>query len=214
MASYFSIDMSNFIIYNEGNVYFLIFILVLSYFFGSISFGLIFSKIFKLGDIRKIGSGNIGATNVLRTGNKLAAFFTLFFDAAKGALVILFSNYFENNTISVICGLLCFLGHLYPIFLRFQGGKGVATFFGILLSLNLSFGLIICVVWIVTLALSRFSSLSALVSSAFSIFLSFYFFDNNEIFLIIIICILIWLKHYKNIIRLTKGLETKIKIKK
>ncbi len=206
--------MSSLILNHQENIYFVIFILVSSYLIGSISFGLIFSKIFKLGDIRKIGSGNIGATNVLRTGNKLAAFFTLFFDAAKGGLVILFSNYIENSTISLFCGLLCFFGHLFPIFLKFKGGKGVATFFGILLSLNLLFGLIICLIWIVTLILSRFSSLSALVSSAFSILLSFYFFDKNEILLIIIICILIWLKHYKNIIRLTKGLEPKIKIKK
>ena len=214
MENYFSIiSMFNILEKTSENFLLIISYIILSYLIGSIPFGIIFGKIFKIGDIRKIGSGNIGATNVLRSGNKIAAFLTLFFDGFKGALIIQLSILFVDPSLSLLFGFVCFLGHLYPIFLFFRGGKGVATFFGILLSYDFLFGFFICFSWIVILILFRISSVSALLSSFLSTILSIYFFEKNNFFIIILFCSFIWIKHLTNILRIIKGKEPKIKFK-
>ena len=191
----------------------IILFLIFCYLVGSIPFGLIFAKIFKLGDIRKIGSGNIGATNVLRSGNKIAAFLTLLFDGLKGAFIIQISLFFDSSTVALFCGFLCFIGHLYPVFLFFKGGKGVATFFGILISIDLLLGILICFSWIFIILLTKISSLSALLSSILCILISIYFFEKNDVYFVILFSFFIWLKHFSNIQRLIKGTEPKIKVK-
>jgi len=144
-------------------------VILFAYLIGSIPFGIIISKIMGLGNLRNIGSGNIGATNVLRTGNKLAAILTLIFDLLKGAISVIITYYIFNDTTAQIAALSSFLGHCFPIWLKFKGGKGVATFIGISLALYWPAGILICLTWVLTAFLSRISSLSALISSLSSI---------------------------------------------
>lgn len=181
-----------------------------SYLLGSIPFGLIITSIFLKKDIRKIGSGNIGATNVLRAGNKLYAVFTLLFDILKGYLTIIITlNYFPSNI--YLAGLICFLGHIFPVWLKFKGGKGVAAFLGIVLAISLKFALLFGLIWILILFIFRYSSLSS-ITSTFVIFLYSLTLDNNNfsIYLFIMFVVLLY-THKDNIFRLRVGKENKIK---
>ncbi|MDP2087211.1 MAG: glycerol-3-phosphate 1-O-acyltransferase PlsY, partial [Gemmobacter sp.] len=141
---------------------------VLGYLLGSIPFGIVMARAFGLGDLRKIGSGNIGATNVLRTGNKPAAFLTLVLDAGKGGIAVLLARGLVAEDAAQIAGAAAFLGHLFPVWLGFKGGKGVSTFLGTLLALFWPAGVAACLMWLLTAAISRVSSLSALVAAALS----------------------------------------------
>ena len=132
-----------------------------AYLQGSVPFGLVMARVFGLGDIRAIGSGNIGATNVLRTGNKLAALLTLVLDAGKGAVAVLVARALVGEEAAGIAGLFAMLGHLYPVFLKFKGGKGVATFLGTLLALSPPTGLATCATWLIVALLTRYSSFAA-----------------------------------------------------
>ncbi len=181
-----------------------------AYLMGSIPFGMVIAKVMGLGNLRDIGSGNIGATNVLRTGNKLAAFLTLAFDAGKGAVAVLLANYFFGGAAAQIAGLFAFLGHLYPVWLRFKGGKGVAVFLGILLAINFWAGLATCLTWLATALVLRISSASALVSSLLAPVWLYLIDTKSGVLFIIIMALLIWVKHKNNIKRILKGTEPKI----
>ena len=199
----------------------LIFFSLFGYLIGSIPFGLILTKLSGLGDIRNIGSGNIGATNVLRTGNKKLAFFTLIMDAGKGAFaiylgVILFnfleiSNFASLELLKSMIAILSVIGHCFPIWLKFKGGKGVATGLGTILFLNLTIGIIALIIWIIIAKLFRMSSLSALFTY-FMIPILMYYFDKENSFFIasLLITLICWFQHRENIKRLLKGLEPKI----
>jgi len=183
---------------------------LISYLFGSIPFGFILTKIFLKKDIRDIGSGNIGATNALRTGSKLIGYTTLILDITKAVLPVLFVkfNYLNLVYISALC---VFLGHLFPVWLKFKGGKGVATYVGILFSLNFILGLIFGIVWIVTYLISKFSSLASILASISIPIFIFLSEANNAIFYLIMF-VLIFYTHRENIKRLINKQETKTKI--
>ena len=189
----------------------LIIVAIYSYLLGSIPFGLILTKLFLKKDIRGIGSGNIGTTNVLRTGKKSLAGATLLLDLLKGYLsVIITFNYFQD--LISYSALLCFVGHIFPIWLKFKGGKGVATYLGVILALSYKFFLIFGIVWLVLTFLFRFVSLSSMVSTL-TIFLYSYFFENNNFSLILFIFFIIILyTHRENIVRLKNSSENKIKL--
>ncbi|MDG2402318.1 MAG: glycerol-3-phosphate 1-O-acyltransferase PlsY [Amylibacter sp.] len=185
-------------------------VILLAYLIGSIPFGIIISKIMGLGNLRNIGSGNIGATNVLRTGNKLAAILTLIFDLLKGAIAVIITYYVFNDTTAQIAALSSFLGHCFPIWLKFKGGKGVATFIGISLALYWPAGILICLTWVLTAFLSRISSLSALISSLSSILWVWILGVPSAVFVMTVLTILIWFRHIENIKRIIKNTEPKI----
>jgi len=189
----------------------LIIVAIYSYLLGSIPFGLILTKLFLKKDIRDVGSGNIGTTNVLRTGKKSLAAATLLLDLLKGYLsVIITFNYFQD--LVSYSALLCFVGHIFPIWLKFKGGKGVATYLGVILALSYKFFLIFGIVWLVLTFLFRFVSLSSMVSTL-TIFLYSYFFENNNFSLILFIFFIIILyTHRENIVRLKNSSENKIKL--
>lgn len=180
------------------------------YLIGSIPFGILITKALGLGDLRQIGSGNIGATNVLRTGNKGAALATLLLDGAKGAVVVLIARENHGEFAGFIAGLCAFLGHLFPVWLRFHGGKGVATYLGILLALCWPAGLAACATWLGTAVASRISSLSALVAAALAPVYLWLFGSSNAVWLAVIMAALVWIKHAPNIKRLLDGTEPKI----
>ena len=183
---------------------------LVSYLFGSIPFGYLFTKILLKKDIRNVGSGNIGATNVLRTGNKLLGYLTLVLDIAKAVVPVIFIklNYPDLVYISALCA---FLGHLFPIWLKFKGGKGVATLVGILISINIYYALIFGIVWILTFLISKYSSLSSLFASI-SIPIYLVIINQGNIIFFIIMFILIFYTHRENIKRLINKEETKSKI--
>jgi len=185
-------------------------VILFAYLIGSIPFGIIISKIMGLGNLRNIGSGNIGATNVLRTGNKLAAILTLIFDLLKGAISVVITYYIFNDTTAQIAALSSFLGHCFPIWLKFKGGKGVATFIGISLALYWPAGILICLTWVLTAFLSRVSSLSALISSLSSILWVWILGVPSAVFVMTVLTILIWFRHIENIKRIIKNTEPKI----
>jgi len=185
-------------------------VILFAYLIGSIPFGIIISKIMGLGNLRNIGSGNIGATNVLRTGNKLAAILTLIFDLLKGAIAVIITYYIFNDTTAQIAALSSFLGHCFPIWLKFKGGKGVATFIGISLALYWPAGILICLTWVLTAFLSRVSSLSALISSLSSILWVWILGVPSAVFVMTVLTILIWYRHIENIKRIIKNTEPKI----
>lgn len=182
----------------------------LAYLLGSVPFGMVIAKIMGLGNLRDIGSGNIGATNVLRTGNKMAAFLTLIFDAGKGGIVVLLAHHFFGGTAAQIAGLFAFLGHLYPVWLKFKGGKGVATFLGILLALNFWAGLAACLTWLATAIVIRISSASALVAAAIAPLWLYLMDSKSAVLMAVILALLIWVKHNENIKRIITGTEPKI----
>ena len=183
---------------------------LVSYLFGSIPFGYLFTKILLKKDIRNVGSGNIGATNVLRTGNKLLGYLTLVLDIAKAVVPVIFIklNYPDLVYISALCA---FLGHLFPIWLKFKGGKGVATFVGILISINIYYALVFGTIWILTFLISKYSSLSSLFASI-SIPIYLAIIDQGNIIFFIIMFVLIFYTHRENIKRLINKEETKSKI--
>ena len=185
-------------------------VILFAYLIGSIPFGIIISKIMGLGNLRNIGSGNIGATNVLRTGNKLAAILTLIFDLLKGAIAVIITYYIFNDTTAQIAALSSFLGHCFPIWLKFKGGKGVATFIGISLALYWPAGILICLTWVLIAFLSRTSSLSALISSLSSILWVWVLGAPSAVFIMTVLTILIWYRHIENIKRIIKNAEPKI----
>ena len=183
---------------------------LISYIFGSIPFGYLFTKVLLKKDIRNVGSGNIGATNVLRTGNKSLGYLTLVLDIAKAVVPVVYIklNYPDLIYISALCA---FLGHLFPIWLKFKGGKGVATFVGILISINIYYALVFGIVWTLTFLISRYSSLSSLFASI-SIPIYLLIFNQSNIIFFIIMFVLIFYTHRENIKRLINKEETKSKI--
>lgn len=187
---------------------------VLSYLLGSIPFGIVITRALGLGDLRKIGSGNIGATNVLRTGNKGAALATLLLDAGKGGIAVLIARAAVGEDAAQLAALMSFLGHLFPVWLGFKGGKGVATFLGTLLALAWPVGLAACATWAVTAAVSRISSLSALVAAGLSGLWLFVFDQGRMLFLVFILTVLVYIRHWANLQRLKAGTEPKIGAKK
>ena len=187
---------------------------VLAYLLGSIPFGIVITRAMGLGDLRQIGSGNIGATNVLRTGNKRAALATLVFDAAKGGVAVLIARATLGTDAAQVAGLCAFLGHLFPIWLKFKGGKGVATFLGILIALNWMVGLAACATWLVAAVVSRTSSIAALVAAASASAWLVIFNDGLILLLVVILTILIYVRHSANLKRIKAGTEPKIGRKK
>jgi len=187
------------------------FLIVLgSYLLGSIPFGFILTKIFLKKDIRNIGSGNIGATNTLRTGNKSLGCATLILDITKAILPVLYVKFNYPDYI-FIASLSIFLGHVFPIWLKFKGGKGVATYVGILFSINLILGLIFVISWVVTFLISKYSSLSSLLASLTIPFYIIIFENYNSIFFVIMF-VLIFYTHRENVKRLKNKEESKTKI--
>lgn len=188
---------------------------VLAYLLGSIPFGLVLTRMAGYGDIRKIGSGNIGATNVLRTGNKPLALLTLLLDGGKGAMAVLIARYMAGEDAALAAGLFSILGHCFPVWLKFQGGKGVATTLGMFLVLAPLAGLAAIATWLVTAAVFRFSSLAALMAML-STPVSAYVIYQNPILagVSLFVAALVWYRHKTNIQRLLKGEEPKIGKKK
>jgi glycerol-3-phosphate acyltransferase PlsY len=179
------------------------------YLLGSIPFGLILTRLAGLGDVRKIGSGNIGATNVLRAGSKKLAAATLILDAAKGTAAVLIAAKW-GETPAILAGLGAFLGHLFPIWLGFRGGKGVATYIGVLLGLYWLAGVAFCVIWLIVAFATRYSSLSALVASAASVALLAFMTDWRLAALFLLLTVLLYMRHATNIERLARGEEARI----
>ena len=184
---------------------------ITSYLMGSIPFGFILTKIFLKKDIREIGSGNIGATNALRTGNKFIGFTTLILDVVKAVAPVLYVKFYFSELI-YLASLCAFLGHVFPIWLNFKGGKGVATYIGILFVINIYLGLIFVITWFVIFAISKYSSLSSLVASlAIPVYLLILN-QFNQVFFFTIMFVLIFFTHRENIKRLKNKEETKTKI--
>ena len=182
-----------------------------SYLLGSIPFGVVLTKAAGLGDIRAIGSGNIGATNVLRTGKKGLAFATLVLDGLKGTAAIVIVRWLVDPDLEILAGICAFLGHLYPVWLRFKGGKGVATLLGILAAVCWPAALGFIAIWLSTAYLFRYSSLAALLASLAVPFMVYYVSPNgSEAFVLALLVVLLWLKHSANIARLWAGTEGKI----
>ncbi len=187
---------------------------VLAYLLGSVPFGIVITRALGLGDLRKIGSGNIGATNVLRTGNKPAALATLVLDAAKGGIAVLIARALVGEDASQLAGLASFLGHLFPVWLGFRGGKGVATFLGILLALAWPVGLGVCATWAVVALVTRTSSIAALLAAGLSPFWVFYFDEGTIFALTFVLMLLVYLRHAENLKRIRAGTEPKFGHKK
>lgn len=187
---------------------------VLSYLLGSVPFGVLVTRAMGLGDLRSIGSGNIGATNVLRTGNKGAAAATLLLDGAKGAVAVLLARALVGEDAAQVAALCSFLGHLFPVWLGFRGGKGVATFLGTMIALDWRIGLACCATWLVAALVGRISSLAALVATASASLWLFIFGQGQLLVLVILLTILVYIRHWANIQRLKAGTEPKIGAKK
>ena len=188
----------------------LIIVAVYSYLLGSIPFGLVLTKIFLKKDIREIGSGNIGTTNVLRTGKKSLAVTTLILDLLKGYFSIIITVTYFENLISY-SALICFIGHIFPVWLKFKGGKGVATYLGVILALSHKFFIIFGITWLVLSFLFRYASLSSIVSSLI-VFVYSYFYINNFSLILFIFFVIIVYTHRENIVRLKNSEESKIKL--
>ena len=182
-----------------------------SYLVGSIPFGVVLTKAAGLGDIRAIGSGNIGATNVLRTGKKGLAFATLILDGLKGTVAFVMVDAMLGRDFALVAGLCAFIGHLYPVWLKFKGGKGVATLLGILFAIAWPAALIFITLWLATAYLMRYSSLAALVATAATPFAVYWSTSQgSEAFVFAFLVVLVWVKHSSNIARLWAGTESKI----
>lgn len=187
---------------------------VLGYLLGSIPFGVLVTRAMGLGDLRQIGSGNIGATNVLRTGNKGAALATLLLDGGKGAVAVLLARWLLAEDAAQLAGLAAFLGHLFPVWLGFRGGKGVATFLGLLLALNWIVGAAVCLTWLVSAVLGRVSSIAALVAAATSALWILFLTDGSLLLLCFVLTVLIYVRHWENLKRIKAGTEPRIGQKK
>jgi len=194
---------------DEANLLHLLGALLFGYLLGSIPFGLLFTRMAGLGDVRKIGSGNIGATNVLRTGRKGLAVATLLADALKGTVPVLIAAQWGPQ-FAIVAALGAFFGHLFPVWLGFKGGKGVATFIGVLIGLKPLVALIFCVIWLGVAFASKYSSLSALVASAATPVVLWLLGEPGMAGMTIILVALLWWKHSQNISRLLDGTEGKI----
>jgi glycerol-3-phosphate acyltransferase PlsY len=181
-----------------------------AYLLGAVPFGIVIARLFGLGDLRKIGSGNIGATNVLRTGNKTAAALTLVLDAGKAGIAVLIARALLAEDAAQLAGFAAFLGHCFPVYLGFRGGKGVATFLGTLLALWWPLGLAACAVWLAIARLFRISSLSALVAAVLTPGFAWGFGHPDLVILSLLLGILVFFRHKENIIRLLNGTEPKI----
>lgn len=180
------------------------------YLLGAVPFGLVIARALGLGDLRKIGSGNIGATNVLRTGNKPAALATLLLDSGKGAIAVLLARHFAGEEAALLAGAAAFLGHCFPIWLGFKGGKGVATFLGTLIALSWPVGLVACATWALTAAISRISSLSALMAAVLAPLFAFALGRGDVALAAAFMAVLIFIRHHANITRLMQGTEPRI----
>jgi glycerol-3-phosphate acyltransferase PlsY len=183
---------------------------VFGYLLGSIPFGLILTRIAGGPDVRTVGSGNIGATNVLRTGRKGVAAVTLLCDMFKGTAAVLVTAHYASHEAALIAGLGAFLGHLFPVWLKFKGGKGVATYIGLLLGLAWPGALIFCAIWLVVAWASRYSSLAALVASALTPIAMWFSGAPSTALLFLLLTTLLWIMHRANIARLLAGSEGKI----
>src|SRR5262249_13514098 len=182
----------------------------LGYLLGSIPFGLLLTRAAGLGDVRTIGSGNIGATNVLRTGNKTIAAATLVCDLLKGTAAVLLAEYLIGGNAALAAGLGAFLGHIFPIWLRFKGGKGVATYVGVARGLSWPAAAVFVILWLITALLFRRSSLAGLVASFATPFAVFAFHSTAAAILFVLLTAILWIKHTANIERLLSGTEPKI----
>ena len=189
----------------------LVLILLISYTMGSIPFGFLLTKIFLKQDIREIGSGNIGATNVLRTGNKLIGYTTLLLDFLITVIRLLIIK-FNFSEFMFLSSLSIFLGHVFPVWLKFKGGKGVATYVGILFCINYILGFVFIISWFIVFFISKYSSLSSLLSSLTIPIYYFFIIDNENYYFFIILFILIFYTHRENIKRLINNTESKTKI--
>ncbi len=198
----------------ESTTTVLVFWGAIGYLLGSVPSGMILARLMNLGNLREIGSGNIGATNVLRTGNKKAAALTLLFDAAKGAIVVLLARHLVGEDAAQLGGFMAFIGHCFPVWLKFRGGKGVATYLGILWAVSWPMGLAACVIWLIVAAIFRYSSLAALMAAGWMpVVVGFT--DRGEMFVLTaVLCIAVYIRHTGNIMRLRKGTESKIGAKK
>ncbi|MFV0333784.1 MAG: glycerol-3-phosphate 1-O-acyltransferase PlsY [Tropicimonas sp.] len=183
---------------------------LLAYLLGSVPFGMVMARLFGLGDLRAIGSGNIGATNVLRTGNRPAAFLTLVLDAAKGGIAALIAGATLGGDAAQIAALAAFLGHLFPVWLGFRGGKGVATFLGVLIALDWRIGLACCTTWLAVALIFRLSSLAALIAAASSTLWMLLLGRRDMLVLGLALTLLVLLRHRSNIARLRDGTEPRI----
>ncbi|HVY58217.1 MAG TPA: glycerol-3-phosphate 1-O-acyltransferase PlsY [Xanthobacteraceae bacterium] len=183
---------------------------VFGYLLGSIPFGVLITRMAGTADIRSIGSGNIGATNVLRTGRKALAAATLLGDALKGTVAVLVAGYVAGPNAALLAALGAFIGHLFPLWLKFKGGKGVATYIGILFALSWPVALAFCVVWLATAAITRYSSLSGLVASAVVPPILWFAGEARAALLFLLLTLLLWFTHRANIVRLANGTESRI----
>ena len=184
---------------------------IISYLMGSIPFGFILTKIFLKKDIREIGSGNIGATNALRTGNKSIGYSTLVLDILKAIVPVIYVKIFYQDFLHIV-SLCVFLGHVFPVWLKFKGGKGVATYIGILFALNIYFGIIFTISWFITFLISKYSSMSSLVGAASIPIYLIILAQFDEVIFFTIMFVLIFFTHRENIKRLKNQEETKTKI--
>jgi len=180
------------------------------YLCGSIPFGILLTRLAGTADVRSIGSGNIGATNVLRTGRKGLAAATLLGDMLKGTVAVLLAALFLGRAPAIAAAVGAFLGHLFPIWLRFRGGKGVATYIGVLLGLAWPAAIFFCAIWLATAAVTRYSSLAALVASAATPAFLWWRGDVPEALVFLALSVLLWIRHRTNIARLLAGAEGKI----
>ncbi|MGB0410552.1 MAG: glycerol-3-phosphate 1-O-acyltransferase PlsY [Pikeienuella sp.] len=189
---------------------YLLMALVLGYVIGSVPSGVIVARLMNLGDLRAIGSGNIGATNVLRTGNKAAAALTLLFDMGKGVAAVVVFTMLYGDLMGQVAGFGAMIGHCFPVWLRFRGGKGVATFLGVMLGFSLFAGLLCCVTWLVVAAVFRMSSLSALLMALCAPVWLWVLGDVSPIWVVVPLVLLIWVRHHENIGRILRGEESRI----
>ena len=191
---------------------YLLAVMLAGYLLGSIPFGLILTRLAGLGDIRQIGSGNIGATNVLRTGNKALAAATLLLDGAKGAVAVLLAQRLYGPDAAIVAGAGAFLGHLFPVWLKFRGGKGVATTIGIFLAIAWPVGVIACAVWLLVALLFRYSSLAALIAVAAAPVAAWFLANHQTAGLSLFLAVVVWQRHHENIGRLLTGRESRISL--
>ena len=183
---------------------------VTGYLLGSVPFGMVFARVLGLGNLRDIGSGNIGATNVLRTGSKKATLGTLIFDGGKGAAAVLLARALAAEDAAQLAGLMAFVGHCFPVWLGFRGGKGVATFLGLLLALSWPVGIASCLTWAAAFALTRISSMGAITAAALSTFWMLVLGKGDIFILGVVLTLLVFFRHAANIKRLRAGTEPKV----
>lgn len=194
----------------ENTVFILTLWAVIGYLLGSIPFGMVVARVMNLGNLREIGSGNIGATNVLRTGNKSAAALTLILDAAKGAIALLLARYLAGEDAAQLAAVMAMVGHCFPVWLKFNGGKGVATFLGIMLAYSFPIGAACCAAWLIGAFGWRISSMGALVSAAASTFFLVFMGAGTALMMGVFLTLLIFYRHRENIQRIRAGTEPKI----